>query len=80
MRRAATVAGARAFLAPLWNVDDRVQLDLMRQFYRGLAAGGNPATALRDAKNFLRRERATQSFLYWAPVIMSGDVSPLRVK
>ncbi|HET6956820.1 MAG TPA: CHAT domain-containing tetratricopeptide repeat protein, partial [Vicinamibacterales bacterium] len=37
MRRAAAIAGARTFVAPFWNIDDRVQRTLMDRFYTGLA-------------------------------------------
>ena len=77
MRRAAIVAGAQAFVAPLWNVDDRVQRSLMAHFYRALARGQTRADALREAKLALRRSPDTRSFLYWAPVILSGSASPL---
>jgi CHAT domain-containing protein len=77
MRRAAAIAGARSFVAPLWNVEDRVQRTLMTQFYSGLAAGLTRSDALRRAKLQLRRSPATGSFLYWAPVILSGSASAL---
>jgi CHAT domain-containing protein/tetratricopeptide (TPR) repeat protein len=77
MRRAAAIAGARTFVAPLWNVDDAVQRTLMHDFYEGLAAGHTRADALRLAKLELRRTPAHRSFLYWAPVIMSGAAGPL---
>ena len=77
MRRAAAVAGARSFVAPLWNVDDRVQRTLMERFYTQLAAGKTRTEALREAKLSLRRTPATASFLQWAPVILSGSASAL---
>src|SRR4029077_12203112 len=39
MRRAAVIAGANTFVAPLWNVADAVQRRLMKRFYEGLADG-----------------------------------------
>jgi CHAT domain-containing protein/tetratricopeptide (TPR) repeat protein len=77
MRRAAAIAGARTFVAPLWNVDDAVERRLMRAFYSGLSAGLSRADALRRAKLSIRRTRPTRDFLYWAPVILSGAVDPL---
>lgn len=77
MRRSAAIAGARTFVAPLWNVDDTVQRTLMREFYSGLSSGLSRADALRGAKLAIRRSAATRGFLYWAPVILSGAVTPL---
>jgi CHAT domain-containing protein len=77
MRRAAAIAGARSFVAPLWNVEDSAQRALMQQFYRGLASGLTRADALRRAKLALRRSPATSSFLYWAPVILSGSADAM---
>jgi CHAT domain-containing protein len=77
MRRAAAIAGARSFVAPLWNVEDRVQRTLMARFYSGLAMGLTRSDALRRAKLQLRGSPATSSFLYWAPVILSGSASAL---
>jgi len=77
MRRAAAIAGVHTIVAPLWNVDDRVQRQLINQFYQGLAAGDARADALRRAKLLVRRSPHTRSFLYWAPVILSGAPGPL---
>jgi CHAT domain-containing protein len=64
-------------VAPLWNVEDGTQRTLMARFYAGLAAGQTRADALRHAKLLLRRSPSTSSFLYWAPVILSGSASAL---
>jgi CHAT domain-containing protein len=77
MRRAAAIAGAKSFVAPLWNVEDRVQRRLMAQFYRGLASGLTRSEALRQAKLQLRSAPGTRNFLYWAPVILAGSESAL---
>ena len=77
MRRAAAIAGVQSFVAPLWNVDDHVQRLLMDAFYSALARGADRAEALRRAKLAIRRARATDTFLYWAPVILSGASGPL---
>lgn len=77
MRRAAAIAGVRTFLAPLWNVNDHVQRTLMDDFYSELATGADRAEALRHAKLAIRNARGTRSFLYWAPVILSGTAGPL---
>jgi CHAT domain-containing protein len=73
MRRGAAIAGVHTFVAPLWNVEDRVQRRLMKRFYEGLASGEGRADALRRAKLLIRQTSATSSFLYWAPVILSGS-------
>jgi CHAT domain-containing protein len=77
MRRAVSIAGAQTFVAPLWNVEDGVQRQLMKRFYEGLSAGESRADALRQAKLSLRRTAATSGVLYWAPVILSGSSGPL---
>jgi CHAT domain-containing protein len=77
MRRAAAIAGVRTFVAPLWNVADAPQQALMDRFYKELSAGHARADALRQAQLQLLRNPATRSFLYWAPVILSGDTAAL---
>jgi CHAT domain-containing protein/tetratricopeptide (TPR) repeat protein len=77
MRRAAAIAGARSFVAPLWNVEDGVERTMMDRFYRGLAAGQTRSDALKSAKLAVRRSPATRSFLYWAPLILSGSAAAI---
>ena len=77
MRRAAAIAGVRTFVAPLWKVADAPEQALMEHFYKELSAGRGRAEALRSAQLQLLRNPATRSFLYWAPVILSGDTTPL---
>lgn len=77
MRRAAAIAGARTFVAPLWNVADAPERKLMERFYAELGMGRSRAEALRLAELELLRNPETRSFLYWAPVILTGDPAPL---
>ena len=77
MRRAAAIAGARTFVAPLWKVADAPQQTLMERFYKELSAGTTRVEALHRAELQLLKNPRTRSFLYWAPVILSGDAGPL---
>jgi CHAT domain-containing protein/Tfp pilus assembly protein PilF len=77
MRRAAAIAGVKTFVAPLWRVADTAQEALMTRFYKELSAGRSRSDALRLAKLQLLRKPETANFLYWAPVILSGDPGPL---
>jgi CHAT domain-containing protein len=77
MRRAAAIAGVRTFVAPLWNVSDSTERALMERFYKELRLGVNRAEALRQAMLQVMRVPQSNSFLYWAPVILSGDPAPL---
>ncbi len=77
MRRAAAIAGVKTFVAPLWNVSDSTERALMDRFYTDLRVGKDRAEALRQAMLQVMRTPRAHSFLYWAPVILSGDPSPL---
>lgn len=77
MRRAAAIAGVKTFVAPVWKVADATQQSLMDRFYSELSSGTGRAESLRQAQLHVFRNRATSSFLHWAPVILSGDPKPL---
>jgi CHAT domain-containing protein/Tfp pilus assembly protein PilF len=77
MRRAAAIAGVKTFVAPLWNVSDSTERALMHRLYIELRSGADRSEALRQAMLQIMRTPGTDSFLYWAPVILSGDPSPL---
>jgi CHAT domain-containing protein len=49
----------------------------MERFYKELCSGQDRAEALRQAMLQVMRGPQANTFLYWAPVILSGDPSPL---
>lgn len=60
-------AGARAVAAGLWDVSDTSTERLMNEFYRRMAAGADPVTAMRQAKlALLASDRFARPY-YWAP-------------
>lgn len=77
MRRAAAIAGVKTFVAPLWDVSDSTEGALMNRFYLELRSGKDRAEALRQAMLQIMHGPQASSFLYWAPVILSGDPAPL---
>ena len=66
-------AGARRVVAAQWEVSDTATPILMDRMYAGLAAGRDPATALRDAKlTLLHSDSIYSRPLYWAPFVVYG--------
>jgi hypothetical protein len=67
-------AGAQQVVAALWEVSDTTTPDLMDAMYAGIAAGKDPASALRDAKlHFVRSPSVNRKPFYWAPFVLMGD-------
>ena len=63
-------AGASTLIHSLWRINDEAALELMVEFYKGFAAGSDPAKALNRAQ--LRMiERGEDPYL-WAPFIVTG--------
>ena len=60
-------AGARAVAAGLWDVSDSSTEQLMDEFYRRMAAGADPVTAMRQAKLALLGSAQFTRPYYWAP-------------
>jgi len=61
-------AGAHNVIASLWEVNDDSTPKLMDELYKGLKAGQDPATALRNAKlSLIRSEGIFRKPFYWAP-------------
>ena len=68
-------AGVKSSLASLWQVDDQVTADLIRQFYQGLSQGLTKAEALRDAQEQWLAKYPTGRYShpgYWAPFVLLG--------
>jgi len=69
-------AGAHQVIAALWEVNDNATPALMDDLYAGIRAGLDPATALRNAKLKLVRNKSSifRQPRYWAPfVLYSGS-------
>jgi CHAT domain-containing protein len=61
-------AGAHNVIASLWEVNDDSTPKLMDELYKGLKAGQDPATALRNAKlSLVRSAGIFRKPFYWAP-------------
>jgi len=60
-------AGARAVAAGLWDVSDSSTEQLMNEFYRRMAAGADPVTAMHQAKLALLGSARFARPYYWAP-------------
>ncbi|HYE63196.1 MAG TPA: CHAT domain-containing protein [Phycisphaerales bacterium] len=76
LRRAITIAGARALLMSLWSVPDEPTLLLMQELYRRLLRGTPLAEALRGAKLALRRQYPET--VAWAGFVCLGDPGPVQ--
>jgi CHAT domain-containing protein len=75
MTRAFLGAGSTSVLATLWDVDDQASVQLMKQFYGHLNAGGathDAATALAQVQRELHASRQLAHPYYWAPFILVG--------
>ncbi len=80
LARAVLAAGAAGVVVTLWAVDDVSSALLMGRFYERLLAGGDPATALHDAQQWLRaldRDGARTAYgLLRESVATRADVDP----
>ena len=74
MTRGFFYAGAERVLVSLWNVNDRVTVELMRRFYHGILKEGlSPAAALRKAQDWVRRQEGWRAPYYWAGFTLQGE-------
>ena len=78
MTRGFFYAGAERVLVSLWNVSDRVSVELMHRFYQGVLKGLSPAAALREAQNEIRLQEGWRSPYYWAGFTLQGEPGGLR--
>jgi CHAT domain-containing protein len=73
LEQAFLIAGARAVVASLWNVEDRSTTALMKAFYTHLAQHEDKALALAHAKRDMLEHYGNPSPYYWAPFVLVGE-------
>ncbi len=72
LRRAFTIAGARAVVLSLWDVEDAPTSMLMTVMTRSLVKGSTAADALADAQTKVRT-RYPERPVAWAAFVLAGD-------
>ncbi len=72
LSRAFMYAGTDTVIVSLWSVDDESTYKLMVKFFDGLKSGKDKMTALKEAKDYLRKTGYENPF-YWAPFILMGE-------
>jgi len=73
--RAFHLAGAQVVVANLWPIEDASAVELYERFYRALAAGQPPTTAMRRAQLALLSQNAVSGVadaVWAAPLILGG--------
>lgn len=73
LARAFLLAGAKSAISTLWSIDDTYSFVLMKHFYKHLASGDRPASALAEAKRDMLQDLGQRVLpYYWAGFIFEG--------
>lgn len=72
LRQAATLAGVRYLIAPLWEVPEQAAYDFLVLLLEQQRNGLIPATALRAAQRSMRKKVQYEHPYYWAGYTVSG--------
>lgn len=75
LEQAFLIAGARAVVASLWNVEDNSTTALMKAFYKHLAEHDDKALALAQAKRDILDRYGQAPPYYWAPFVIVGEAA-----
>jgi CHAT domain-containing protein len=73
LSRAFLIAGAKAVVSTLWEVDDTMSAFLMKRFYQHIAAGRDSGVALTEAKRAVVLTFGNRALPYhWAAFVFEG--------
>ncbi len=76
LSRAFLASGCSSIITSLWNVNDKVSLDLMTHFYSALSEGSTVGQSLRESKlNYLENPSSIMDAhpYYWSGYVLVGD-------
>ncbi len=72
-------AGTKSILVSLWDVNDKYTSKLMTLFYEKLSMGYDKSKALQLAKTEFIEEYSPNPY-YWGAFVLSGNISPVKLK
>ena len=78
--RAFSLAGCKSLLTTLWQVNDETTLEIMQDFYAGLAQGLPKDAAIHQAKmaHLDRADHLLAHPYFWAGYTLWGDIQPVH--
>lgn len=83
MARAFLASGCNSIITSLWNVNDKISVKLMTDFYQGISEGNSFGKSLRQAKlNYLDKPSSILDAhpYYWSGFVLVGDNASLKTK
>ena len=82
LARSFMYAGVPAMVVSLWEVNDKVTADLMKNFYINLSNGASKPNAIRQAKlDYIETAQGNLAHpAYWSPFIQIGNEEPIEIK
>ncbi len=73
MRRALSMAGVRTVISTLWDAEDEITKQIMKEFYEGYLKTGKPHETMRAIQKKYR-EKYPDRYLLWGFLAVSGAV------
>ena len=83
LSRAFLASGCSSIITSLWNVNDRVSLDLMTHFYSALSEGNTVGQSLRKSKlSYLNNSSSIIDAhpYYWSGFVLVGDNASFNIQ
>jgi CHAT domain-containing protein len=71
LQRAFRIAGAKSLLLSLWNIDDKVSQEFMKQFYEKWLNGSSKNEAFHQTQLSIKKRYPLP--FYWAGFVLIGE-------